>query len=255
MRRHAVPAAALLALASSAHADPDDIISRPLTLARGHVEAQLAIEANLAFNRIGQPLSLAPDAWVGITDKLTLGLTHSNSSLDRIASGASFCVQELFPLCNDTYRGSTIDARFSVLDGPLAIAPRARLILRDTDPAKPALALGADVRWYRSRFLVESDPYLRLGLYNRDKGNRANLDVPIFLGIQPTCRWLIAFHTGWDSDLAVWRDGWHIPIALLVRARATTNLDVSVEGGLTSAAGPQNNSNQRAIAILFSWRT
>jgi hypothetical protein len=164
-------------------------------------------------------------------------------------------VRELFPLCNDTYRGSTIDARYSVLDGPLSIAPRARLMLRDVDPVKPAIALGAEVRWYRARFLVASDPYLRLGLYNRDKGNRANLEVPVWLGIQPTCRWLIALHTGWDSDLAVWRDGWHIPVALLVRARATTHLDVSGEAGFPSSGGPQNNSNQRSFVLALSWRT
>jgi hypothetical protein len=255
VRSSVVLAAALTALASTAHADSDDIITRPLTLAQGQVEAQLAIEGNLAANRFAEPLSFAPDVWVGISDKLTLGLTHSNSSLDRIQAGASFCARELFPLCNDAYRGSTIDARYAVLEGPLSIAPRARLMLRDIDPAKPALALGAELRWYHSRFLVESDPYLRLGLYNRDKGNRANLEVPIFLGIQPTCRWLIALHTGWDTDLAVWRDGWHVPVGLVVRARATTHLDVSVEGGLPSAGGPQNNSNQRSFSIAFSWRT
>lgn len=247
---------ALVVLArASAYAEPQDIVSRPLVLARGQLEAQLAVEANLRTNLVGRPLSFSPDIWAGLTDRLTLGITHSNTSLDRIAPGASFCVGTLVPECERGYRGSALDARYLVHAGAFSIAPRARLVLRDVDPIKPAITLGALMRWQRGRTSITSDPYLRLGLANRDEGNRAALSVPIWVGIQPTCRWMIALHTGWDSDLAVWRDGWHGPFALLVRARATTHLDASVEAGFSTLFGPQNNVAQRAIVVALSWRS
>lgn len=247
--------ATVLAAARIAHAQPDDVITRPLVLEAQQLEAQLGLEINLQTRRFGEPLSLAPDLWYGVTRRWTVGLFHGNQSVDRIEAGATFCVRQLDRRCESTYHGSGLDVRWSWREGPLAIAPRARLVLREIDPLKPALTLGALVRWTRGRFMIASDPYLRHGLANRDLGNRAALMLPVWFGVQPTCRWLVALHTGWDSELATWRDGWHVPFALLVRARATTAIDVSVEAGFPSLLGPQNNYKTAAAIITVGWRS
>jgi len=246
---------ALTLATAVAHAEPSDLVGRPLVLARGQVEAQLVVESDMFNNRKGLPLSVSPDVWGGLTDRLTLGITHSNTSLDRIAPGASFCVRELRPECQRFYRGSNLDVRYLVRAGELSIAPRARLMLREISPVKPAIALGALVRWQRGRMSISSDPYLRLGLANRDEGNRAALTIPVWFGVQPAEKWLLALHVGWDADLAVWHDGWHGPFALLVRARASRHIDLSVEGGFSTIFGPQNNVRQRALALLVAWRS
>lgn len=242
-------------LATPAFADSDDIITRPLALARGQLEVQLALEMNLQLNLEGRPTSLAPDAWYGVTDRLTVGVTHGNASLDRIDANASVCVIHLDSVCDRYYRGGAIEARWSWRTGALAVAARARFLLRDTDPMKPALAVGALVRWTRGRFAVQSDPYIRTGLANTNLGNRTQLTVPLYLLVQPTCRWLVGLHLGWESDLAVARDGWHGPLGLIVKARATENLDLGVHGGFTSLAGAQNNIKQRAVMFSIGWRT
>ncbi len=246
---------AILFASTSAFADSDDIITRPLTLARGQLEAQLVLEVNLQLALEGSPTSLAPDAWYGLTDRFTVGVTHSNASLDRIDASASICIVHLANVCDRYYRGSAIEARWSWRTGRLAIAPRARLLVRDVDPVKPALALGALVRWTRGRFALESDPYIRTGLANTDLGNRAFLMVPLYILVQPTCRWLVGIHLGWESDLAVARDGSHGPLGLIVKARATQNLDLTLHGGFTSLVGVQNNIKQRAVMVSVGWRT
>ncbi|MDB4963751.1 MAG: hypothetical protein JWP01_3750 [Myxococcales bacterium] len=247
--------ATVLAAVTVAHAEPRDLVTRPLVLEAGAIDARLTTEINLQKNRYGRPLSLAPDLWYGVTSRWTVGLIHSNPSVDRIDAGATFCLRRFQTRCDRLYRGSGIDVRWSWLTGPLAIAPRARLLLRDVDPMKPAITAGALVRWTRGRFAVESDPYLRLGLANRDLGNRAAVFVPVLLAVQPTCRWLLAIHTGWDSEVAVASDGYHIPFGLVVRARATPHVDVAVEAGFTSLLGPQNNIKQRAALVTVGWRT
>ena len=73
--RSAIAAAILLA-ASSVDAD-DDIIRRPLTLDAGELEAQLTFEAELAAPLL-QPFAIAPDVWFGVTQRLTLGIIHSD---------------------------------------------------------------------------------------------------------------------------------------------------------------------------------
>ncbi|MDX2087994.1 MAG: hypothetical protein SFX73_09095 [Kofleriaceae bacterium] len=250
----ALAVAMLLAIATPSAAEPTDWVTRPLVLAQGELDARLVTEINLAPGRFASPLSLSPDIWLGVAPKWTVGLIHSNSSVDRIAADATLCIRQRDAICERLYRGGGIDVRYSALAGDFAVAPRVRVLLRDVDPAKPAITVGALIRWTHSRFLIASDPYVRVGLANTNRGNRGYLMLPFWFGVQPTCRWLIALRTGWDSELDVARDGWHGQLALSVRAAATDHIDVAVEAGFASLYGPQNNIKTRAAFITVGWR-
>ena len=130
--------ATVLAAVTAARAEPTehatDLVTRPLVLVAGGFEAQLVTEVNLQKNRYGRPLSLAPDLWYGLTSRWTIGLIHSNASVDRIDATATFCLRRYQTRCDRRYRGSGIDVRWSWKTGPLAVAPRARFLLRDVDP-------------------------------------------------------------------------------------------------------------------------
>jgi len=249
-----VLAFAMLAGSRAGRAEPTDFVARPLVLARGELEASLTIEASLKARSIGKPLSLAPDLWVGVTPRLTLGVIHGHRSLDQIDAGGSFCVRGDARACDATYQGSGLDARWSARTGALAVAPRVRLLVRDLDPVKPAVTLGSLVRWTRGRFAIASDPYLRLGLANRDQGNRAALVVPVWFQLQPTCKWLLALHLGYESDLAVARDGWHLPVGLVAAVHPVPRLELALEAGFRSPLGPQNQVKDRAALVTVGWR-
>jgi hypothetical protein len=235
-------------------ADPIDFVARPLVLARGEIEAQLTVETSLRARSVGTPLSLSPDVWVGITPRLTVGLIHSNQSVDQIDTGDSFCLRGNERECDRTYQGSGVDARYGWRSGPLAVAPRLRLLLRDVEPAKPAVTTGALVRWTHGRFAVTTDPYLRLGLANRDEGNRAALFVPVWLAVQPTCNWMLALHVGYDSDLAVARDGWNGPFGIIAAVHPIAPLEIAAEFGFRSLFGPQNRLQDRVLMFTIGWR-
>ena len=234
----------------------EDLVSRSLVLPAGAVAAELTIEVNLAHHFWAQPLSLAPDVWWGATERWTVGLVHSNASVDRFSPGASFCVRTDDVLyCDAPYRGSGLDARYlAAVTGPIAIAPRARVLLRDIDPIKPAVTVGALAKWTRGRYAITVDPYVQLGLANQELGNRAQLWLPVELALQPTCRWQLALSTGWNSVLDAADDGWHIPVALGVRARATAHLDIGATLGFPTLLGPQNTPKQRVAFIAIGWR-
>ena len=110
------------------------------------------------------------------------------------------------------------------------------------------------MRWTTGRFFVSSDPYLRVGLANTERGNRTALVVPLSVGLQPTRRWLLAAHSGYNSDLAVWADGFHMPFTLSTRVAVTEIVDVSVEAGFYSAIGPQNSGSTRSMIVAVSVR-
>ncbi len=244
---------AVLFASSVAYGDPPhDLVARPIGLASGEVEGELVVEVGLDKYFVGDPISVAPDLWVGLPHAITLGAIHSDASVDHLDAGSSLCFGAT---CAHTYRGGGLDARITLHDdGALAIAPRVRLVVRDVDPWKPAATAGALVRWTRGRFAITGDPYLRVGLANTARGNRAALVVPIYVALQPACRWELALHTGYDTDLAVAADGYHIPVALRVRFAATHALDLGVEGGLRSAVGAQNSSGYKAVLLTLGWR-
>jgi hypothetical protein len=221
-------------LAGSARADPA-AVSLP----------DFTVEARLVAGSDARSLSLSPDVWIGLTPRLTVGIVHSSEALDRVEPGASVCVVTDELGCTRRYHGGGLDARYAVSDW---LAPRARLLLRDTSPFKPAATVGALARWDHGRVAVEGDPYLQLGLANTDRGNRAALVLPLYVGYGPV--WL---ETGYVSDLAVYRDGYHVPLAAGFRL-VLRDVALSFGGGFTSLLGPQNNVKQRELFVALTTR-
>ena len=248
----------LVASLGHAHAAPNDLVARPLVLGQRQVEAQLVLEIDLAPFLVGKPLSIAPDVWVGVLPKLTVGLVHSGPSVDRFSPGATFCVthNETSPRCVDTYHGSGIDARYLAYDdGHFSVAPRVRALVRQIDPVKPALTLGALARWTTGRFAITADPYLQLGLANTDEGNRHALFLPLTFAVQPTAHWELLLRTGFHSDLAVIEDGWHVPVAVGTRVVIERHFELGALLGFNSLLGPQNTAKERALFFMFGWRS
>ena len=235
----AIAVTALTARGTPARADGGDLV-----LARGEVVTQVAIEADLAT--FAKPLSIAPDAWVGATSRLTVGFTDSDGALDLVDDGASACLRGGLFGC--THHGSGVDARYLAADW---IAPRVRVLARELSPWKPALTLGALVRvWRRGRFEVTADPYVQLGLANTDLGNGAAIVAPIYATLALPPRFSLSVETGYVANVAVWSDGYHVPLAATVDARVAPHVALAVEAGLTSLAGPQNNVKQREAWLI-----
>jgi hypothetical protein len=218
----------------------------PISVPPGALDAQLVVEVGLSADQVSEPLSLAPDAWFGIAPRWTVGVTHSDLSVDRIEAGASVCIRHGELDCDRMYHGGALDVRYAVLDW---LAPRARFIVRDVSPWKPALTLGALARWEHGRFAITGDPYLQLGLANTDRGNRHQLFLPVELAVQPTCGWELAVDTGWNSELATWTDGWKVPLAVATRVQVMPELELGALFGYTTLVGPRNTSQERVLFV------
>lgn len=234
----------LLACANLARAAP------PLALAPERFTADATLAIDLDKNYAGKALSLSPDLWVGLPAGITVGAITSAAALDRIdASGDSVCIAKATDVCERALHGGGLDVRAAALPW---LAPRARLLVRDVDPWKSAATLGALVVTRRGRWTLWGDPYVQLGLANTARGNRARLEVPVFAEYA-RARWALALHTGYDSELAGWRDDFHVPVALGARVAVTPDVTLGAEAGLRSALGPQNASNYRALLVTASF--
>jgi hypothetical protein len=225
-----------------------------LVLRADQIALAVTTEIELAPASAGRPLSIAPDVWLGVTSRWTVGVIHSNASINRITRGNGYCFRDP-EACDRTYGNAGLDVRYGLRDGAVAVAPRARFLIRDVDPWKPAVTGGALVRWTHGRWSITGDPYLRIGLANTDQGNRAALFLPVEIAVRPVPRFAFALHTGYDADLAVWHDGWHVPLALALRNRLARRIELGVLAGFTSALGPQDTMKRRVMWISLDWRT
>ncbi|MEO6773370.1 MAG: hypothetical protein ABI467_10125 [Kofleriaceae bacterium] len=242
-----------------ASAGPTDPFAASLVLDANHVAAALTFEANLAPAQLASPASIAPDLWYGITPELTVGVIHSDASIDRVPvffePGGTICVRLERVSCPRHYHGSGLDGLYELVRGDLGIALHARLLLRDVAPIKPAITAGVTMRWRIERWLVVvGDPFVQLGLWNVDAGNRAELWLPITLAVAPLARWSLEVHTGYNTDLAVWNDGFYVPVLVRVRAHVTDHVDAGVAAGFASLVGTQNSSRERMAAVDVTWR-
>lgn len=240
-----------LVVASGRAARADDALG----LAPGQLAADLALEIGLDKYYPTEPTALAADVWLGLPHAITVGAITSDTAIDRVDAGAFVCART-GPTCTRALHGGGLDARMTVFaDAELAIAPRARVLLRDVDPAKPALTLGALARWHRGAWSITTDPYVRAGLANTARGNRTAVVVPVWLALAPAPRWAVALHTGYDADVAVATQGSHVPIALVVRAPIAAHFDLQLEGGFRSLLGYQATTGYRALILTLAFRT
>jgi hypothetical protein len=250
----ALPLVLLLALPALAHAEPPhDLVADDVVLRGGRLEGALSYESDQSARIYGNPWSLAPDLFYGLTDELTLGVAHSARALWLVDSGGGLCLAD--DGCAATYDDLTVDARYAFLrrEG-MSVAAHLRFVNHSFDPWKPSLRAGAVARWTWGRFAVLSDPELQIGLDHRDLGNRDWLRWPWMLAVQPMQRVRLALRTGIEGELATFGDSFVIAMALDLTVRVRPNLDASVMYGYPAAAGPLNDGNERHLGVTVTAR-
>lgn len=231
----------LVLLAAPAAADP-------VVLPRAAVQADLTVELGVSSRELLEPVSIAPDLWYGATDRLTLGLTTSSRAVSRVDAGSGLCVRSEEHGCPRLYDDLAVDARWRV--APEA-AIRARFVSSSFSPWKPSLRLGALARWRRGAWAVESDPQLAFGLWNTDQGNRATLELPVWVRFQLGCRAEGWIRTGARGEL----DGFTEKVAIAVGLGGEVHagpVDVGAEVAFPTLFGPQNQFRSRAAFVYVS---
>src|SRR5438445_223145 len=112
-------ALAILGIAAPALASAGDDAAPAIVLDPGVVIARATLE--------GAPLSIAPDLWIGATDRLTLGATSSEAARGWVGAGRGLCLRAGAHGCDARFRGAPADARSPLHAGAPAIGGGAGL--------------------------------------------------------------------------------------------------------------------------------
>jgi hypothetical protein len=265
LRRARVLIGAGLALASArAGADaPIDPLAAPaeaeaapapaLVVPRGHLVARLSVEANLGRGHAFEPISLAPDLWLGVTHRLALGVTHATIDRGRIGAGRGLCLRGAAEGCLDRYGGAAIEARFTIRDHGLELAGHFAIDLRGFRPNVVALEVGAIARWRGGRMTIIAAPDASLGLTNAALNNRATANLPIVIAAAATPCLALEVHTGMRGLFDDFLGTIEVPLAVGARWTGPRGLALGGTVGLTNAVGAGGGATARAAALYVEW--
>jgi hypothetical protein len=223
-------------------------------LPRGLCESTLVIESNLSVRKQLEPVSLAPDIYCGIHHGLTVGLVHSARSLSRVDSGDGLCLSGSDAGCPHAYDNTALDSLLLLRPGRAALAGRARLVASSYDPFKPSLRVGVLARLTAGRAALLLDPHVQVGIANRDRGNRDQLNLPVRGQIQVGSHTILSLETGIRGELATFGDAFAVPVGAGVEISPVPMCDIGLEAAFPRLLGPQNTGKERHVALYVTFR-
>jgi hypothetical protein len=146
-------------------------VGERLTMPAKRLFLHANIEMEMSKGAAGKAISLSPDVFYGVNEKLTVGLVHSFQATTGFmgGSGSSLCL--IGDLCGDVYNGFGLDARYQLKSGKVSIAGNAGIQALNIDPFQLLLKLGVVGRWRpspTSKLAVDFQPAVFFGITERE---------------------------------------------------------------------------------------
>src|SRR5262245_46883913 len=139
------------ALATSAFADDEDVsrapdgqyaVMRGVQGPAGMLSVRILLLANLSADNAGKPVSLAPDLYYSITDRLQLGVLHEGPMGWQAKPGLGLCFSGQNNGCPRVYDNIGLDVMYGVALGRLRLSTHTSLFASSFDPLTMSLAVG-----------------------------------------------------------------------------------------------------------------
>lgn len=222
---------------------PIRLIDRPLVLGPSMLELRGdTLRLELSKDQVGDPISLAPDLYYGLTERITLGYVHE---VGVCISGDG---------CATTYNDFGVEALFSLIyDGPVVMAGRIGMTFNPLDPFTGGVHAGLPVRVKAGNAAILVEPRLYVGLFERD-GRGDSIDVPVQLQVQLTDQNALLVTSGVRGPLSGFGDSFAVPVGLGALATLSRRVDVGGELLFTNLAGRGGGVDGRLLLLRVAVR-
>lgn len=194
-----------------------------LTLPAGKVNLAVNLELNMSADRVGKPITIAPDVSYGVTPDLTVAVVHSLFAVTgfRARAGGGLCLTGEDAGCAHVYDNVGAEGWYSVARGPTAIAVGGGVHALSLDGGFYALKLGAKLRHTRGRVALHALPSVLVAVTEREAGgvrlNKDSLWIPVQATYKATPELTVGLGTGVKLlDLSAAGDSWEIPVGAMV---------------------------------------
>lgn len=230
---------------------PKSLAQRPLVLAPFMVELRGDFfRIDMSSGSIGDPVSMAPDLFVGVTKHTTVGIVQE----------IGYCVSG--DGCSGRYNDVGIEAiRSLTYGGIFELAWRATWVMNPLDPFTSGVKMGIRARLGGGQFALRLDPNIYVGLFNRDgdgtpenPGRAEGIDVPIELQFQVSEQNAAFFSTGISGPLKNFAEANQVPIGLGGLFALGHRFDVGAEFRFTNLLGQGGGISGRLLLMRLAVR-
>jgi hypothetical protein len=224
---------------------PTAFNDRPLTNAKGMIEIRGELKVNLSTDAVAKPLSIAPDIYYAVSDKLMVGLTHDTG----------ICVTGEENGCISVYNDLGLDALFSLTRKPnMEIAAHGGLLIPNIkDTLLAGIQLGISGKWTTGKIGVFFDPKIYIGVTERDF-NKEVIFVPVMLGFQASPKLHARLVTGINGPLDGFGDSFTVPVGVGALFGMSNKMDVGGQFTFGNLAGKNGGADARQLDILVNFR-
>jgi hypothetical protein len=152
--------------------------ARRLVLDQGHIAAQVFVKINMSKDAEGEPTTITPDLYFGVTNYLQLGVVHTSPLGWQTPGNAStaLCTTGKSHGCPKVYNNLGFDALGLILPGPVEIAGHARFNIAPLDPFRINLLVGFESKLRLTWFSIVLYPSIQIGLNKRNQPDGATPD-------------------------------------------------------------------------------
>jgi hypothetical protein len=231
-----------------------------MTLPGGRFLLTAVVETNLAEGSAGKPLSVAPDLWIGVSDRLTFGVVHSGRAatgfLTGFGTGLCFRGGGATGPCGlglgDVYTFAGAETRIGLTEGGFAVAFVAGAHARAFDPELLlAGKAGFVARLHSNRIAVELAPAAYIGMTQRDF-NPDLFGAPVTIFLRLGGRFALAVQGGVTFLLDDIGNTWQVPAAAGFAWWVTPKLSIDAAFGLAAVADSNDATepfDQRSASV------
>jgi len=255
--------------ATSAFADDDSPVSdepagqygvlRDVQGPAGMFSARILLDINLSKDAAGKPISIAPDLYYGVSEKLQLGLLHTDPTGWQSRPGVGLCLTGKDGGCPKVYDNIGFDVLYALGAGNFPISAHGSLFIDSFDPTTTHLALGiAGKAHFNDHVALLFDPKLAIALDSRDT-NKDALYVPLELEFQLKPPTILKLLTGISGTTSGFGDTYQIPLGLGLLQNLNRRFDLGARFSFDNLLGKQpadvGRADLRSFAILLNVRS
>jgi hypothetical protein len=221
----------------------------------------------------GKPLSIAPSIWYGVSDKLTVGVTHDGGTTSwtprpsigfatgsilgvpiSIPNGNGICLSGTDGLCAKVYNNISVDGLFSLKAEKFSLAAHPALDVGSFDPLVLSLRIGALGTFAAAdKITIAFDPRIKIGLTERDGGNKETIDVPVWFWYHLNEKMGVAVNTGISGPLDGFGDAFFVPVGFNFTYKANEKLSVGADFSFLNLIGKNGDADAKMLGVRASY--
>jgi hypothetical protein len=218
----------------------------------GQLVISVPLVINMTSDLVADPINIPLSVYYGVSDALTLGISHSNGLVQgvtpyQIASG--LCLSgDIF--CDKAYNNIGFDALLRLAAGTLQLAGHGGIDFRSLSPSMFSLRLGVLAKApLGENIAILADPRIGLGLNKTDEGNDHYLSFPIAVQFGTTSGMRISAMTGIAGPFDGFSDAFTGWLGGFLAVGVNQNVDIFGSFTFENLYGKNGGADWRTLVI------